>query len=376
MVLNAIRTAAARLKVRAYIAPVFALMFALILIQLLRCQAFNTNKGDSVMFNFPTRGNTRNAVVVAALLAAFGGARGEPPDIIQQPDNVVSAGQDVGAEAANAARLPTVCAGFNVRLYANVPGPEKLSFGPDGALYVGRGVGNIIHRVAPGGRSFAEFGPPQIDPDAVLADPTGRISGVRNSVLVGGDGVLAAIFQNQSSRVIFNSGFDDVDDMKFDHAGRLIFSDDLQQVLVSTGNAPTVLFSLPDRPGSIAIDVDDRIYVALADGTIRIYTPDGTLADAAFASGLAGLDTYLAFGPGAGGFGRALYVLNGGDLLRFDRNGKSDRIGSGFNVGPSSGTGFVFGPDGALYVSDYNENRILRISRGFTRHHQQPCPLR
>lgn len=328
------------------------------------------------MFKFQMRCKVRNAAVAVTLLAAYGGARSEPPDIVQQPGKVSSSSQRV-ARASTPARLPVVCAGYNVRVYASVPEPMKLSFGPLGTLYVGRQGGrDIIHRVAPLGRSVSEFGPPMVDPDAVLADPSGKISGVRNSVLVGGGGVLAAIFPNRTSRVIFNSGFADVDDMKFDSAGRLIFSDDLPQVLASSGNVPTVLFSLPSRPGSIAIDEDDRIYVALADGTIRIYTPDGTLADAAFASGLAGLDTYLAFGPGSGGFGKALYVLNGSDLLRFDRNGKSNRIGSGFNVGPPSGTGFVFGPDGALYVSDYDQNRILRISRGFIHRHQRACPLR
>lgn len=328
------------------------------------------------MFNFRMRGHARNAIVVGTLLAAYGGAQGQSPDLAQQADKVVSSGQGA-AHATSAARLPTVCVGYNIGVYARVPEPMKLSFGPFGNLYVGRQGGrDIIHRVAPLGRSVSEFGPPMVDPDAVLADPSGKISGVRNSVLVGGGGVLAAIFPNRSSKVVFNSGFADVDDMKFDHAGRLVFSDDLPQVLVSSGNVPTVLFALPSRPGSIAIDEDDRIYVALDDGTIRIYTPNGTLADAAFASGLAGLDTYLAFGPGAGGFGGALYVLDGSDLLRFDRNGRPKRIGSGFNVGPSSGTGFVFGPDGALYVSDYNQNRILRISRGFSRRHQQPCALR
>jgi hypothetical protein len=35
---------------------------------------------------------------------------------------------------------------------------------------------------------------------------------------------------------------------------------------------------------------------------IRIYNADGTVASNAFATGMAGLDTYLAFGQGAGGF--------------------------------------------------------------------------
>lgn len=263
--------------------------------------------------------------------------------------------------------LPTVSAGFNVEIYSNVSEPMKLSFGSDGALYAGRQPGVRIHRVAPGGGSASEFGPPMVDPDAVLFDATGLISGVPDSVLVGGGGILAAIFPDQTAAVVFNSGFADVDDMQFDHAGRLVFSDDIPQVLTSSGSAPTVLFSTPSRPGSIAIDKNNRIFVALADGTIRIYNADETLADSAFATGLAGLDTYLAFGPGAGGFGQALYVLNGSDLLRFNTRGNTTLIGSGFSVGPSSGTGFVFGPDNALYVSEYNENRILRISRGGAR---------
>jgi hypothetical protein len=169
--------------------------------------------------------------------------------------------------------------------------------------------------------------------------------------------------------VIFNAGFADVDDMKFDHRGRLIFSDDLPRVLSSSGGPPTVLFSTPTRPGSIAIDEHNRIFVALADGSIRIYKANGTLADSAFATGLAGLDTYLAFAdePDREHDGcrldKALYVLSGTKLLRFDGDGPPTTIGTGFVAGPSSGTGFVIGPDCALYISDYYANRILRITR-------------
>lgn len=263
------------------------------------------------------------------------------------------------------APLPAVAKGFHIEVYAHVPNPEKLSFAADGALYVGQpdGQGQIF-RIAPGGRPVAHFGPPQADPDAVLADDAGRISGHRHSVLVGGGGILAAIFRNQQSAVIFNSGFADVDDMKFDRSGRLIFSDDAARVLASTGGPPVQLFATPSRPASIAIDDDNRIFVVLVDGTIRIYNPDGTPAGI-FASGLApGLDTYIVFGEAGGGFGKFLYVLSGSTLLRFNSNGKATVIGTGFGIGPSSATGFTFGPDHALYVADFNGDRVLRISRG------------
>lgn len=310
-------------------------------------------------------------IFVAASLACLGACGGGGADDaaattpISESSTAITAAQTHRGAVTPA--LPTVSPGFKVEIYSNVTEPMKLSFGPDGALYVGRHGGDVIHRVAPDGLSVSEFGPPMEDPDAVLVDTAGLISGVPNSVLVGGGGVLAAIFQDQTSEVVFNSGFSDVDDMKFDRTGRLIFSDDDPRVLMSTGSTPTVLFSTPARPGSIAIDQKNRIFVALEDGSIRIYNADGSLADSAFATGLAGLDTYLAFGPGAGGFGQALYVLNGGNLLRFNRPGHGNLIGSGFSVGPSSGTGFVFGPDNALYVSEYHKNRILKISRGFAR---------
>jgi hypothetical protein len=271
--------------------------------------------------------------------------------------------------------LPTVSAEYQVSVYANVPEPMKLSFGRDGSLYVGRQPGLRIHRVAPGGHPVSEFGPPMVDPDAVLADPDGRIGGRRHSVLVGGGGVLAAIFPTQTASVVFSGNFD-VDDMKFDRRGRLIFSDDAPRVLSSSGGQPTTLFATPSRPGSLAIDEHNRIFVALADGSIRIYSPDGKLIDSAFATGLAGLDTYLAFAEETprgrdrereqptdkSGLDRVLYVLNGTTLLRFDGCGGPDTIGTGFVAGPPSGTGFIVGPDRALYVSDYYANRILRIA--------------
>jgi YD repeat-containing protein len=106
----------------------------------------------------------------------------------------------------------------------------------------------------------------------------------------------------------------------------------------------------------IAIDSADRIFISAEDGTIRIYDADGRLLDPAFASGL-GIHVTLAFST-SGAFGTHLYVLHsGGDLLRFDALGHGTVIGSGFEPYGN----IAFGPDGALYVPDFWNDRILRI---------------
>lgn len=304
-------------------------------------------------------GLTRHLFGVLALSVAIGGATAaDGPAAAVTPA--------LQTAACHCATLPKVAEGYRIEVYARVDQPMKLSFSRDGTLYVGRQLqsSDRIHKIGPGGHPVVEFGPAQLDPDAVVADDDGRISGHRHSVLVGGDKLISAIYKNQQSAVIFyNAGFVDVDDMKFDRNGRLLFADDNPLIWASTGGPPTVLVTTPSRASSLAIDDDNRIFVALADGTIRIYKPDGTPAGV-FASGLdSGLNLYLAIGEGRGGFGRFVYVLSGSTLLRFGRDGKATVIGSGFNIGPASGTGMVFGPDHALYISDYMQNRVLRISR-------------
>ena len=82
-------------------------------------------------------------------------------------------------------------------IYAVVPDPESLSFAADGTLYAGRdnsGSGGgytdavKIHRVAAGGVPVIEFGNVAVrDPDVVIVDWAGVVSGTTGAVLVGGD---------------------------------------------------------------------------------------------------------------------------------------------------------------------------------------------
>ena len=66
----------------------------------------------------------------------------------------------------------------------------------------------------------------------------------------------------------------------------------------------------------------------------------------------------IAVGPG-GVWGNDIYVTNRdtGDLLRFNAAGEGTVIGSNF-----AGFSMIFGPDEALYVVEYDNDRVLRIA--------------
>jgi hypothetical protein len=98
------------------------------------------------------------------------------------------------AATSEAAALPTVYRA-TATIYANITDPQHLAFAGDGTLYVGRdafGSGGgyydavKIWRLGPGGRPVEEFGRTAIaDPDAVIVDRTGAVSGMPGAVLVG-----------------------------------------------------------------------------------------------------------------------------------------------------------------------------------------------
>lgn len=267
--------------------------------------------------------------------------------------------------------------GFVVNTYASVPNPERLSFDTSGILYVGNGdnapAGVFIHRVGVNGTPVDEYGASAIfDPDGVLFDATGVISGTPGSVLVSrqfansvAEGAITVIRPDQSLSTLFGptAAFRNPDDMAFDRSGRLLFTDgdfNLHNILVTSAGFPSVLCTLPAgaRASGIAIDPTDRIFVTASDGTIRICDAAGNLVGGAFAIGL-GPNPSLAFGM-SGGFGTDLYATddNNGSLVRFDSLGNMTVIGSGF----VSVRDLAFGPDGALYVSEGSNNRVLRIS--------------
>ncbi|GJM43994.1 MAG: hypothetical protein DHS20C21_08360 [Gemmatimonadota bacterium] len=264
--------------------------------------------------------------------------------------------------------------GFTVEEYAPVDLPMRLSFDAVGNLFVGSDVvypdSGSITRVEPGGIPAA-YGPPLRDPDAVIAhDPAGLVPATPGAVFAGGVwgvglGYVRHIRTDQVGQALWgpNRSFENPQDFEYDGQGRLLFVDYYTDAVhASTGGDPATLVALPAQPSALAINSADDIYVWTVDGTVRSYDSAGTLLNSSFATGLfGGVD--LEFGPG-GVWGTDLYTIANGTLLRIDPSGVQSVMGTGFSVGANAITGLAFGPDGALYASDYPLNRILRISPG------------
>lgn len=286
----------------------------------------------------------------------------------------------VPAAAAMAGEeLPSV-AGFTVEEFATLELPHDLTFAPDGTMFVGwAGPGletRQIYRVETNG-TVSDYGNTPIpDPDTVLYDATGVISGVPGSVLVGGivtggmpdEAQIWAIRPDETVVTLWGptTDFRNPIDMTFDSTGRYILADDFNEsedsiagkVMVSeAGEFPSTIVSSSARLGLLAIDQDDNIYVGGSDGLVRKLNPDGTPHPDGPAAEDVGAFPPVAYGPG-GLWGQQLYVLNRETGMLYRDNGASlETIGSGF-----SGASYMdFGPDGALYVSLTSQNRIVRI---------------
>ena len=111
------------------------------------------------------------------------------------------------------------------------------------------------------------------------------------------------------------------------------------------------------------MDALNRIAVSTADSTqLRLYTSAGMLSNASFATVKAG--SPMVRGPG-GAWGTDLYAIApNGDLIRIATSGTTSVAGHRFVM--SSGAKFpalAFGPDGALYASDFEADSIYRFGQ-------------
>jgi hypothetical protein len=267
-----------------------------------------------------------------------------------------------------------------VAIYANVTDPIRLAFDSTGVMYVGRdnsgsggGAGDAvkIHRVGLGGAPVVEYGSSAIvDPDALVVDASGDI-GSAGAVLVGGQisnaagGHITEVAIDESITVLFGptTAFHNPTDFVFESGGRLLFTNAVNPgtsspgLYQSSGGPPTALFTTTSNLLGVALDPAGRIFVTASDGTIRIYDSSGSLIDGSFATGL-GSSPLLAIGK-LGSSSTDVFTVNiSGELVRIEMSGSSTVIGTGFGTA----TDLQFGSDGALYVSEFVNDQVLRIS--------------
>lgn len=278
--------------------------------------------------------------------------------------------------------LPSV-PGFQVEEYASVPDPMRLSFVPDGTMFVGRdasgsGGGALdavrIHRVASGGSPVTEYGDVATpDPDAVMVDWFKVGSPWIRAVMVGGMGpggpvgsITTFAFDEHSYGVAgptTNWGKPGDFDLfrnqyffsNYSTTGTPgVFRD---SALSSTG--PVLQFGTSEVPYGIGVDSQGRIFVSADDGTLRVHEYiTGALIDGALATGL-GPAPLLAVGRFGGMTEDALSVdPTTGELLRIDLAHNTTVMGCCFG----DATDLELGPDGALYVGEFDNDRVLRIT--------------
>ena len=280
---------------------------------------------------------------------------------------------------------PTV-PGFKVTVYAVVADPVQLAFDQSNVLYAGRddsgsggGSGDPvkIHRIGVGGSSVAEFGTTAIhDPDAVLVDTSGTY-GPSGSILVGGgfdssQGQIVLVEPDHSIITLFGPTTDFWNPTGFalDSNNRLFFTnfDSRPSGTVpgvystdSPTTPPSILIATGVPAAGIATDSQDRLYVSTADARIRLYQNDGALIDDRFVEGLGGSAFAAALVIGSlGDIAEALYTINSdGELLCVTTSGQTTVIGTGF----SSVRGLAIDSEGALYVSEFSNDRVLRCER-------------
>lgn len=276
--------------------------------------------------------------------------------------------------AAASLNLPIV-PGMEVVLYGNVTDPISLSFAPDGTLYTGRdnsGSGGLpsdalkINRVGPCGSPVTQFGNSTIrDPDAVVFDAAGIVSGVPGSIIVGGvesgvNGRLSRIAPDGTVTSLFGPTtiIENPTKFIFTAPGRLLFADyNNLNVMVMTNATPQLFFATPDAPYSLALDGLGRVLVSSGVANqVWLYSAAGVLLSNVFVTAQA--RSPLARGPGGVWGTNVYFVATNGNLRSVSPAGVVTEHGTGF----APFEDMEFGPDGALYLSDLQTDCVLRVT--------------
>lgn len=295
--------------------------------------------------------------------------------------------------------LPRICVnaatpnvpGAITTTYATPTHPKEIDFSSGGTMFTGREEcggcttdSTNIWRIGIGGSPVQQIGTPIQDPDSVVVDRSGTISGTPGTVLVGGyansgAGVVKMIMQSgpQSNQVSIllppTNTLRNPTGLTFDRFGRLLvadgggftnpsYPDTGNWGMISNGSFIKLNTNGPARPNHLAMDISNRIVVAAEnERNLWLFSSNGMFISSNFVSGVqSGSQAGCQLASANGGFwGTSIYVINGtGNLLKLDLAGHTNMVGTGFD----NATGLKFGDDGSLYLSEYANNRILRIT--------------
>ena len=203
------------------------------------------------------------------------------------------------------------------------------------------------------------------DPDGVFYDTTGQFSGTPGAVIVGGEqltsevGKLVKILPNGTVTTIYGPtdfGFNPNVFVHDEIGGRLLISDSVGgRIWTMTNSTPVVLVSL-SMAFPLAVDSLGRIIAGANDSTLRLYSASGALLNGSYAQAQA--NTIIARGPG-GFWGTDVYFIGTNwNLMRLTTNGVVSQVGTSFGGLDC----FAFGPDGALYASQLDNDLIWRVA--------------
>jgi hypothetical protein len=270
------------------------------------------------------------------------------------------------------APLPYV-PGATTTVYAtNVLAAQAMDLAFDGTMYVSRDPGTgypvKIWRIGKGGTPVTEFGSRAIgDPDGLILDRQGVISGEPGSILIGAWEGLVKVATNGNITVLITNNsslYGNPNFLVFDKNERLLW-DGLWQgasnnaVVSANVSGPYKLCDVPGI-GGLAVDSANRIVVSQWNNPdVSLFTSSGNPITNRFFRAMNGSPLYSANG---GFWGTDIYALGtNGDLLRVDLSGRVKTVGSGFETRPGV-TWMLFAWDGNLYVNEYYGHRILKIT--------------
>ena len=281
--------------------------------------------------------------------------------------NKIVFGGALVAAAGLATAAPTV-PGFLVENLGNVAFTDKIDVADNGNIYFGqRGPGGATAAVHPvmintTGRN-AEFptpigNAPIADPDAIVVDIFGDVSGTQGDVIVGGvEGIFSIATDGTVTEIYGNiKKINNPTDFAFDASGRLVFTDWNQGQIraIQPDGSIVKLARTVGRSMNLAFAADGSFFATDDQGNINAFAPNGDRTAV-----IAGAWSTIFVGNGSDAWGTSLYAIDTttGDLVRFDSTLAGETVGSGF-TGTFGDAAWSNG--GELFLTNSGTN-VLRV---------------